>query len=70
MKQMNPAIQPTTSILGTLLTGLTGVTSSGITYLATMSEDIEMGIRMTAGALGIVVALLTIWKLAKDLKKK
>ena len=70
MKQMNPVILPTTSTLGTLLKGLTGVTASGITYLASISQDVEMGMRLTAGALGIVVALLTIWKLCRDLKKK
>ena len=70
MSRMNPAIPPTTSVLCTILNGATGVLASAVAYMATIVQDVEVYLRITALFGGLIVTLLTIIKLWRDIKKK
>jgi len=52
----------------TAVNGLIGMASSTFAVLTTFQDQLEWGVRLTGGILGILVALITIWNLVK--KKK
>jgi succinate-acetate transporter protein len=63
---MNHPIQDTMSIA---TNGIVGVLSSVFAVLTTFQEQLEWGVRVTGGFLGIIVAGITIYNLLKNKKR-
>ena len=58
------------STLSTAINGIIGVVSSGFAVLTTFQEQLEWGVRVTGGFLGIIVACITIFNLVRKKKSK
>jgi heme A synthase len=58
------------STLSTAVNGIIGVVSSGFAVLTTFQEQLEWGVRVTGGFLGIIVACITIFNLVRKKKSK
>jgi succinate-acetate transporter protein len=63
---MNHPIHDTMSIA---TNGIVGVLSSVFAVLTTFQEQLEWGVRVTGGFLGIIVAGITIYNLLKNKKR-
>jgi succinate-acetate transporter protein len=63
---MSHPIQDTMSIA---TNGIVGVLSSVFAVLTTFQEQLEWGVRVTGGFLGIIVAGITIYNLLKNKKR-
>jgi succinate-acetate transporter protein len=57
------------STISTATNGIVGVLSSVFAVLTTFQEQLEWGVRVTGGFLGIIVAGITIYNLLKNKKR-